>query len=64
VPFVLEYVSANGAPSVLVVTAIPEPSTWGMMVLRFAGVGFMAYRRKSKPASGALVAATDAQYGR
>jgi hypothetical protein len=25
---------------------IPEPSTWGMMILGFAGVGFMAYRRK------------------
>ncbi len=31
-------------------TAVPEPSTWAMMLLGFAGVGFMAYRRKSKPA--------------
>ena len=30
------------------VTAVPEPSTWAMMVLGFAGVGFMAYRRKSQ----------------
>ena len=30
--------------------AVPEPSTWVMMILGFAGVGFMAYRRKSKPA--------------
>jgi hypothetical protein len=30
-------------------SAIPEPSTWAMMLLGFAGVGFMAYRRKSKP---------------
>jgi hypothetical protein len=30
--------------------AAPEPSTWAMMILGFAGVGFMAYRRKSKPA--------------
>jgi hypothetical protein len=30
--------------------AVPEPSTWAMMVLGFAGVGFMAYRHKSKPA--------------
>jgi len=34
--------------------AVPEPSTWAMMLLGFAGIGFMAYRRKSKPA---LVAA-------
>jgi len=33
-----------------VTTAVPEPSTWAMMPLGFAGVGFMAYRRKSKPA--------------
>jgi uncharacterized protein (TIGR03118 family) len=35
-------------------SAVPEPSTWAMMILGFAGVGFLAYRRKSKPA---LVAA-------
>jgi hypothetical protein len=32
------------------VSAVPEPSTWAMMILGFAGIGFMAYRRKSKPA--------------
>jgi hypothetical protein len=37
------------------VSAVPEPSTWAMMILGFVGVGFMAYRRKSKPA--ALMAA-------
>jgi len=30
--------------------AVPEPSTWAMLLLGFAGLGFMAYRRKSKPA--------------
>lgn len=30
--------------------AVPELSTWAMMILGFAGIGFMAYRRKSKPA--------------
>jgi hypothetical protein len=28
--------------------SVPEPSTWAMMILGFFGVGFMAYRRKSK----------------
>ena len=28
------------------VAAVPEPSTWAMMILGFAGIGFMAYRRK------------------
>jgi hypothetical protein len=29
------------------VSAVPEPSTWAMMILGFAGIGFMAYRRKT-----------------
>jgi hypothetical protein len=33
-----------------VVAAVPEPSTWAMLILGFAGVGFMAYRRR-KPAT-------------
>jgi PEP-CTERM motif-containing protein len=32
------------------VSAVPEPSTWAMMLLGFAGIGSLAYRRKSKPA--------------
>jgi hypothetical protein len=36
------------------VTAVPEPSTWAMMILGFFGLGFMAYRRKQ---SGALTLA-------
>jgi hypothetical protein len=28
------------------VTAVPEPSTWAMMILGFCGLGFIAYRRK------------------
>lgn len=31
-------------------SAVPELSTWMMMILGFAGLGFTAYRRKSKPA--------------
>jgi len=30
-----------------VTSAVPEPSTWAMMILGFCGVGFMAYRRKN-----------------
>ena len=33
------------------VGAVPEPSTWAMMILGFMGVGFMAYRRKSQDAA-------------
>jgi hypothetical protein len=28
----------------------PQPSTWAMMILSFAAIGFMTYRRKNKMA--------------
>ncbi len=28
------------------ITAVPEVSTWAMMILGFAGLGFMTYRRR------------------
>ena len=30
------------------VSAVPEPATWLMMILGFAGVGFLGYRRRTK----------------
>lgn len=30
------------------VASVPEPSTWAMMILGFCGLGFMAYRRRTK----------------
>jgi PEP-CTERM motif len=33
--------------TLVLTTPVPEPSTWAMMLLGFAGIGFMAYRRKS-----------------
>ena len=30
--------------------AVPELSTWAMLLVGFAGIGFVAYRRKSRPA--------------
>ena len=29
------------------VSAVPEPSTWAMLILGFAGVSFLAYRRRN-----------------
>jgi PEP-CTERM motif len=29
-------------------TGVPEPSTWAMMILGFAGIGFTAYRKRRK----------------
>jgi hypothetical protein len=37
----------NGTYSI---SAVPEPSTWAMMILGFAGVGFMTYRRRNQAA--------------
>ena len=34
-------------------SAVPEPSTWAMMILGFAGIGFMAYRQKRRALSAA-----------
>ena len=39
-----------GTWEIRVTQSVPEPSTWAMMLLGFAGIGFTAYRRKSKPA--------------
>ena len=30
------------------ISAVPEPATWAMMILGFAGIGFLAYRRKTR----------------
>jgi hypothetical protein len=49
-PYLVGYAFNSSSPGVWTVTGVPEPSTWAMMIFGFAGVGFMAYRRKSKPA--------------
>ena len=33
---------------VFTVAAVPEPSTWAMMMLGFAALGYLTYRRKKK----------------
>jgi hypothetical protein len=37
-----------GLTGAFVTSAVPEPSTWAMMILGFCGLGFIAYRRKDK----------------
>jgi hypothetical protein len=41
----INYLDATFA--VTVTSAVPEPSTWAMIILGFAGVGYMAYRRRN-----------------
>jgi hypothetical protein len=38
-----------GPSALLVTTSVPEPSTWAMMLLGFAGLGFAGYRRVRGP---------------
>jgi hypothetical protein len=37
--------------SAAIASAVPEPSTWAMMILGFSGVGFLAYRKKRNGSS-------------
>jgi hypothetical protein len=30
------------------VSAVPEPSTWAMMLIGFCGIGYMTYRQKKR----------------
>jgi PEP-CTERM motif-containing protein len=39
------------ASSAVVVAAVPEPSTWAMMILGFCGIGAMTYRRRKQSTS-------------
>lgn len=36
--------------------AVPEPSTWAMMMLGFAGLGYAAFRRASRGQARAIAA--------
>jgi hypothetical protein len=38
----------------LTVTAVPEASTWAMMILGFLGLGFLGYRKSSKSTGSAF----------
>jgi len=41
-----DLILTGGVATPGVVAAVPEPSTWAMMILGFVGVGFMTYRRR------------------
>ena len=42
-----QFITAN-------VSAVPEPSTWAMMLIGFFGLGFLSYRRSSRLPEGRL----------
>jgi hypothetical protein len=41
--------------ALLTVASVPEPSTWAMMLIGFAGLGYAGYRQRQKPAGLASV---------
>jgi len=53
----IESTNTNGAADFTLTAAVPEPSTWAMMILGFGGIGFLAYRRDNKLSKMALNAA-------
>jgi hypothetical protein len=42
-----QVLSSNSFQVLGVTSAVPEPSTWAMMILGFFGLGYMGYRRRS-----------------
>lgn len=51
-PDLYQMVFSEGITNSPAVTSdVPEPSTWAMMLLGFCGLGVLAHRRKSRPAS-------------
>ncbi|MGH6988095.1 MAG: PEPxxWA-CTERM sorting domain-containing protein [Caulobacteraceae bacterium] len=46
--FTVDYVEANGSPSILeFATSVPEPATWAMLLAGFAFVGYAMRRRRT-----------------
>jgi hypothetical protein len=41
--------SGNGSINIELLKAVPEPSTWAMMLAGFAGLGWLAHTRRRKP---------------
>ena len=41
-------ISSNSFEIAQIATSVPEPSTWAMMLLGFAGLGFAGYRRAKR----------------
>ena len=38
----------EGVPAGPAATATPEPATWAMMLIGFAGIGFVGYRARKR----------------
>ena len=47
----VSFAATNGSAFEFAIVAVPEPSTWAMMMLGFAGLGFAGYRSSRQPVS-------------
>jgi hypothetical protein len=47
-PFTTASFSSTGDAFEFSLVGVPEPSTWAMMAIGFAGLGYVAFRRNSK----------------
>jgi hypothetical protein len=45
---ILGYGAYLGGQYVFLLTPVPEPSTWALMLIGFAGLGYAGFRRASK----------------
>jgi len=55
--FAVDGVSATGLSGPRQLNGVPEPATWAMMLLGFAGIGYAAYRRARHTAGAAVTVA-------
>jgi hypothetical protein len=45
------FLPVTGNEIIASIAAVPEPATWGMMILGFASVGWIAFRRRNRAAA-------------
>jgi hypothetical protein len=53
----IQYDNIYGPGAVVALSAVPEPATWAMLLLGFAGLGIAAHRRATRKGGAALSAA-------
>jgi len=50
----VELSSSSNSFEITNISAVPEPTTWAMMILGFSGLGFLGYRKSRKTGDASL----------